>query len=117
MRRAATLPSKKGTAPRYDPRRTANGRRACSLPLPTQSNRKAAPAAPSAPAVFQTERGPEESWRIPAGQATAKALSGAGGAPSELSVEALANMSEDEFAAIYASKGKQIEAMLGRARR
>jgi hypothetical protein len=71
----------------------------------------AVPAPAAAPSVT------DEIARIQAGQAASKSLSGVGGAPSELSVEALAYMSEDEFAALYATKGKRIEAMLGRTKR
>lgn len=69
----------------------------------------AAPAAPAAPSVT------EEIERIAKGQAAGKSLSDAGGgAPSELTVEALANMSDREFQALYSKKRGEVDALLGK---
>lgn len=69
----------------------------------------AAPAAPAVPSVT------EEIERIARGQAAGKSLSDAGGgAPSELTVEALANMSDREFQALYAKKRADVDALLGK---
>jgi hypothetical protein len=54
--------------------------------------------------------------RIAAGQAAARTLSGAGGgAPNQLSLEALAAMSDRDFEAMYAKHGAAIENLLGGA--
>lgn len=57
----------------------------------------------------------DEIQRIAAGQAAHKTLSGSGGAPQELSIEALASMSEKEFEAFYAAKRGQVDNLMGRA--
>ena len=69
---------------------------------------QAAPAAKAEPSVV------DEIERIQRGQAAGKSLSDAGGAPNDLTVEALANMSENEFTALYASKKGQIDGLLGK---
>lgn len=56
----------------------------------------------------------EEIERIQRGQAAGKSLSDGGGTPHELSVEALATMSEQEFNALYAKSAGKIDAMLGK---
>lgn len=56
----------------------------------------------------------EEIERIQRGQAAGKSLSGTGGAAQELTVEALANMNDREFEALYAGKRGEIDALLGR---
>lgn len=48
------------------------------------------------------------------GQAASKTLSGTGGAASDLSVEALVNMSEADFNALLRAKPAQVEALMGR---
>lgn len=56
----------------------------------------------------------EEVERIKRGQEASKSLAGIGsGAASELSVEALAEMSDRDFEALYHSKKSQIESLLG----
>ena len=69
---------------------------------------QAAPAAKAEPSVV------DEIERIQKGQAAGKSLSDAGGAPNDLTVEALANMSDSEFTALYASKKGQIDGLLGK---
>jgi hypothetical protein len=51
---------------------------------------------------------------VQAGQRASKTLSGAGGAASDLSVEALVNMSEADFNALLRAKPHQVEALMGR---
>jgi hypothetical protein len=51
---------------------------------------------------------------IRAGQGAGKTLSGAGGAASDLSVEALVNMSEADFNTLLRAKPHQVEALMGR---
>lgn len=60
---------------------------------------------PSATEIIET---------IKNGQAAGKTLSGSGGSASELSVEALVNMSEPEFAALLKSKPAQVHALMGK---
>ena len=70
----------------------------------------AAPPAPAAPA----ETPAEKAARIQAGQTAAKSLSAAGGAPAaEMTLEALAAMSEAEFEAYAAKNPKRVAALMG----
>jgi len=77
-----------------------------------KANGGSAPAAPAAspkqPSVT------EEVERIAAAAAASKSLSGAGGPASEMSLEALANMSAAEFSALYAKHGPQIDRLMGK---
>lgn len=71
---------------------------------------ESAPTAPAAPAETAAER----VARVNAGQAAAKSLSSAGGQPAgEVTLEALASMSEDEFAAYLAKNPKRAAALMG----
>lgn len=56
----------------------------------------------------------EEIERIQRGQATNKSLSDSGGAAQELTVEAIANMSERDFQALYAKQKAQIDNLMGK---
>jgi len=51
---------------------------------------------------------------VQAGQAASKTLSASGGAASDLSVEALVNMNEQDFNALLRSRPHQVEALMGR---
>ncbi|MBV8836302.1 MAG: hypothetical protein JO000_07175, partial [Alphaproteobacteria bacterium] len=51
---------------------------------------------------------------VQAGQAASKTLSASGGAAADLSVEALVNMSEQDFNALLRSRPHQVEALMGR---
>lgn len=76
-----------------------------------------APAAPAAPAAPQAPSVTAEIDRIKAGQATSRSLSSGGGAAGEeLSLEALANMPDKEFAKFMAIPGnrEKVEMALGR---
>jgi hypothetical protein len=53
---------------------------------------------------------------VQAGQAASKTLSASGGAASDLSVEALVNMSEADFNALLRARPHQVEALMGRRR-
>lgn len=72
------------------------------------TNGAAQPAAAAKPSVV------EEIARIQQGQAAGKSLSDTGGGANELTVEALAAMSENEFNALYAAKKGQIDSLLGK---
>lgn len=72
----------------------------------------AAPATPAAPAAPPKPSVTDEVARIAAAQAAGKSLSGAGGTGSELSIEALATLSESEFEKLYQSKKGQIERLM-----
>lgn len=77
----------------------------------------AAAAAAARPAAATQQQQPsvvEEIERIQRGQEASKSLSDAGGAPQELSVEALASMSESDFNALYAKKKSQVDTLLGK---
>ena len=76
-----------------------------------KANGGSAPAAPSAPKQPSVT---EEVERIAAAAAASKSLSGAGGPASEMSLEALANMSAAEFSALYAKHGPQIDRLMGK---
>lgn len=80
-----------------------------------QPNGSSQPQAAPAPApTAQKPSVTAEIQRIQQGQNAAKSLSGVGGGSQELSIEALANMSQREFEALYASKKGDIEALLGK---
>ena len=68
----------------------------------------AAPARGARPSAGELLR------NVQAGQAAAKTLSASGGAASDLSVEALVNMSEADFNALLRARPHQVEALMGR---
>lgn len=90
----------------YQAAKSVNGVQNGAAANGSQNGNGAAPA--RAPSVT------EEIERIAKGQAANKSLSDSGGAASELTVEALANMSQKEFEALYASKRGQIERIMGK---
>lgn len=91
-------------------------------PSLTAPDAGAAPAAPvngTPPVVDAKPKEPsvvEEIERIQRGQEAGKTLSGTGGGGNELTVEALANMSERQFEDLYKAKKGQIDALLGSRR-
>lgn len=83
-------------------------------PDPAASAANGAQAAQAVPAAKAESSVVDEIERIQKGQAAGKSLSDAGGAPNDLTVESLANMSDSEFTALYASKKGQIDGLLGK---